>query len=131
MAAKKLGLDKADIALQTTLMTIREELMVYFKGSCVERLTQNQNIQVRPLRQDGNYYYERRQADNKNTHRLALAGIPILTIQMSPDMVVFHTGVFQRSKQFRALEKQLRKFFYDFLPSVTVEANDKEIYHAT
>lgn len=116
------------LAIETTVMGIREELMQYFKGTCIDRVTTSRNIRRVPVgRARGGYYYQRRQADNEKAEVLLIDNVPIATLRMAPERIVFHRATLGRSKQLRKVHDMLEEFMKDFLAGVTKEYNDAHI----
>lgn len=111
--------------IDATIMALREELMQYFKGTCIHRLTTADNISWRQARlQGGNLHrYQRDQYESKNEKILFLGGVPILTVKHTPDIVIFHKTL-ERSEQLRAIKVGLEEFFNNFLRGVHREISD-------
>ena len=119
-----------DINIQTTVMAIREELMNYFKGGCVQTMVQNSPVQFSRIEGRTRYQYEREEIRNKQPRIVNLGNAPIMTVQKSPDKVTLHAAVLNRSPQFRAIREGLEEFLDRYLIGVTVEINEKGVTHA-
>lgn len=117
------------IEVQTTVMAIREELMNYFKGTCVERVTTDRNIRTVGLGATRGYYYLRRQTENESPRLLLIGDVPIATLRLSPDRVTFHRGSLSRSKQLREVYALLEEFMHDYLAGVGKEYNDANVFY--
>ena len=115
----------ASLAIETTVMAVRESIMDYFKGSCVERMTKNTNVYTLPVETNlrGRPNYERVEIQNRSTTIILLGGLPIVTVEHLPDTITINTGVMKRSKQLRAVNKQLAEFLKVYLPGVAVTEN--------
>ena len=97
--------------VQPMVMAIREELMGYFKGGCVDRLVCNSSVEIHYTQQQrGMRRSERWQREFKRPAILLMSSTPLLGLSQEPDTVVFFTGVMHRSPQFREIESELRKF---------------------
>jgi hypothetical protein len=112
------------LAIQTTVMAIREEIMQYFKGSCIEKLTENTNVRLVFKDQRSNYFYERRDAENRQPALIFIGGVPVLGVQHAPDKITFYTGTLKRSKQLAQVMVELEKFTKDYLGAI------ERSYHA-
>jgi hypothetical protein len=127
------GLTREEVGLQTTIMAIREEIMSYFKGGCVQRLTNSDNINLRQLDTSPSnrrsYNYERRRAELQQPVMLELAGIPIITMQKNPDVITFHKTVLERSPQFRRIYKEVDEAIGKYLRAVRKEHNDANVLY--
>jgi len=124
--------DTKEIALQATVMALREECMGYFKGNCVDRLTTNRNLSVVPLSQyaETRMSYQRRELENTNPVLIAIGGVPIMTLKQAPDRVIFHTKALNRSPQLRYIYAELEEFFKMYLPAVTKQQNEEAVKYA-
>lgn len=98
--------------ITTTTMAIRESLMRYFKGDCVETLIAQTNIRRKQMAR----YTQPNAAQEKS---LILAGdTPLLTVHRLPDTVIFHQAVLGRSPQLREVRRGLEVFLGKYLPDV-------------
>lgn len=119
------------IAIETTTMAIREILMEYFKGTCVERLTEGVDIQLFSLPSERQYQYMRRESDNQRRMMVRLNGLPIMTIQCAPERVLFHAKVLNRSPQLREVYKGLKDFMEKYLSGIEVKHSRKGVFYVT
>ena len=108
-----------------TTMAIREEVMKYYKGTCVERFVRQSNLSVyayESLRLPGRRHrYERHEAALKDEKLLYLDGNPFLTLSRKPNTITFHNAVAERSPEFRGVKKNLLKFLRKYLSGVKVQ----------
>lgn len=125
MAAKKSSDVKSstDVSVEATIMSIREQLMIYFKGSCVQHMTSNTNIHVYlvEISMRGRPNYNRVQILNNCLSRLFIGTVPLMTLGKMPETVTLHTDILRRSPQFRAIQTEVEKFLGTYLPGVIVE----------
>lgn len=111
--------DEVDIAI----MAVREELMEYFKGDCVERFTERGAVRIRgkqyydPIRA---YWYERRERELASAGTLEINGTKIAEVSKEPAQLLFVTQTMKRSPQLRSLRKNIEKFMRDYLPVVEI-----------
>lgn len=116
-------IDPVELGIQTTVMAIREEIMGYFKGTCIQKFTAEQNVRVRTINIRADYQYERRQWENERPSIVWLGSVPILTVKHSPDRVIFHDTVLSRSPQLRQVKVGVEQFMEKFLRGVEKEYN--------
>lgn len=107
-----------DMLVKLTVMAIREEIMQYFKGGCVEKLTQNTNVRLRRVHSDVNYNYERLEMDIHRPSRIWIGQVPIMSVESAPDKMTFHKVTLSRSKQFRRIMQELEEFASKYLQGV-------------
>lgn len=126
-------IDESKLGVQLTTMAIRERLMEYFKGTCVEQFTENSNIRIRSRIRDGSasYQYLRREQENRQPSVLLLGELPILTLQKAPEQAVFNTRLLTRSPQLREINKELKDFMQKYLSGVEVKHSRKGVIYAT
>lgn len=117
-----------DVGIQTTVMAIREELMDYFKGTCIQRVTENSGVRLSRVEEHLTYTYLRRDAENTRTARIYLKDVPILTVKSSPDKVIFHNFLLHRSPQLRKVKGGIEEFMNKFLMGVEKEYQDNADY---
>jgi hypothetical protein len=123
--------DDKELAIQTTTMAIRETLMEYFKGGCVERVTINSKVKLNAIRaNDIRFRYQRREYENQQPKQLFLNATPLAVVQKAPDQIEFNRRVFDRSPELRAVHKELLRFTKQYLPMVEVKHNHEEVFHA-
>lgn len=129
MATTKLAVD---IGIEITVMALRERIMDYFKGNCVESFVTCHEISMFNLSEQisSNYYYARREARNQQKTLLLLAGVPLLTLQHYPEQATFHIKVLRRSPELRQVEQELRQFFKQYLSGVEIVDNAKGVNYA-
>lgn len=118
--------DKTKLGIETTAMIIRERLMIYFKGSCVERLLSSGNVSLKEVNPGfrGEFQYVRQKAKKQDKRIVFVGSAPILTIQHVPDKVIFNQKVLRRSPELREVELLLFRFFREYLPAVEIEENN-------
>lgn len=105
--------------VETTAMAIREELMMYFKGTCVRRLTVHNGINLQHYSEGhSNRYYERRQVELADTRLLYLYDVPIIKLSRDPLSILFYMNHLNRSKQFREVYTLLDGFMAEYLQGV-------------
>jgi len=123
---------KPDI-ITPTIMAIREVLMEYYKSSCVERLTTNSDLYLSELprerRRGRTYQFEQWEAQQHNKRLLSLSGVPLFTVQHSPEEMTMHMMSLNRSKQLQAVRAGVEDFMVKYLSGVTVR-RDKSPYVA-
>lgn len=123
---------EAKVEIQATVMAIRETLMEYYKGTCVERLTVNSTVGL-AFMSNGNrrdFQYLRRQAENQKLAVVTLGGLPIMTVQRFPDRAVFNEKILTRSPQLTDVYDGVRGFMEKYLRGVEVDHNKKGVLYA-
>lgn len=116
------------LGVEATTMAIREELMRYFKGSCVERVVENNALRLINLAdfRERSYQYQRRQLETQQPMLMQLGNVPLMTLQHAPEKVTFHCLTFERSPQLREIKKEVEKFLDKYLMGI-----EKEESHAS
>lgn len=120
-------MSKKDEQLQLTTLAIREKLMEYYKGTCVERYTRNPELRLTevPFESDGRVYrYQRQQWAIQNPNLLSIKYDPIGEVRKSPDTFTFYTSITQRSPELQQLQKNLEKFFKRYLGGIKLKYDD-------
>lgn len=114
-------------------MALRETIMDYYKGTCVQgfSLLSNYNIRVDriPLENDGtrrNFNYEREDWAQRNPLTVQFSGSKIFELWKDEHEVIFHPAVLRRSEALSIAYDQLVDFFNKYLPSVTMIEKDTE-----
>lgn len=118
--------------IQTTVMAVRETLMEYFKGTCVEKFTQDSNVTTTSVspQQQGQFQYLRERESRQNPMMLWVGKVPILSLQKFPERVEFYARPLTRSPQLSQLYDELQVFMGKYLVSVEVSHNKKGIFYA-
>lgn len=113
--------------VETTIMAIREQLMEYFKGTCIERFTTESNITLRGSNYIGRHNYEREDYERRRPCEVLIADVPIMTLKKSADEIVFYDKILGRSPQFRKVKKELELFLKRYLQAIEVKHEEGEI----
>ena len=103
--------------IQSTVMAIRENIMEYYKGTCIERLTSS-NISRREVSHNYNYHYERDNYHLMDEQQLMIGSIPILNLKKHPEITILYGETLGRSKSFRAVNEGIEYFFAKHLDYV-------------
>lgn len=125
-------LSDEQIALEATVMALREEIMSFFKGSCITRVAQTEAIRTVELSEYQSrprYAYQRQRLATQKPTMLFLGDAPILTVSKQPDTIVFHTTVLGRSPQFRAVHAELEEFVERYLRGIKKEVNSGPVFY--
>lgn len=126
-ATKTSSMSDEEIAIETTLMAMREQIMEFFKGTCVKRVTKNSNVKLTSCERNGGYLYNRIAEESANAKVLLLGDVPIMTMRLNPHVATIHTKPLQRSKQLRQIKELLEKFFDEYLPGIERRENNANI----
>lgn len=123
--------DEIRHGIEATVMAFREHIMQYYKGTCIERVTNSHNIGLIPMQsRSGRYQYQRVANSVRDKHVLALGNTHIGYVEKLPDAITFDLEKLSRSPQLRAVHKGLEKFMGRYLPSIQVKtkgvANNRE-----
>lgn len=105
--------------IDITLLSIRETLMEYFKGSCVQKVTSNSNVRLN-IMQISEATPQRWWRSFESPCLLLLSEVPIATLGKNPDTITFHVDVVRRSPQLRQIRGRLDKFLSEYLPGVAI-----------
>lgn len=115
-------MDATRIGIEATTMAIREELMRYFKGSCIDRLTVDRAVRLYPLGDmHQRYQYQRRERDLHDVRAVYIGQTKIAQVSKQPDKIKLDAPVLMRSPQFREIRKGIERFLKDYLRGVQVE----------
>jgi hypothetical protein len=125
-----MGGHMAELGVEATTMAIRELLMFYFKGTCVENLTDKGNLYMIAIPARADYNYQRREYKNQNPQMLVINEIPLLSVQKAPEKIVFNQRVFNRSPQLSEVYKGLKDFTDKYLAGVEVSHSRKGVFYA-
>lgn len=109
-----------EVTLQATIMAIREELMRYFKGTCIERLTTGSNIVRQSAMPRGRYQYQRQQAEMEYLTNILIGSVHILTLKYLPDTVIIRSCM-SRSPELRKVKNGIEQFLDEYLAGVVKE----------
>lgn len=117
-----------DNSTRLTIMAIREILMQYFKGTCVEIMTSSANVQlIRDWSNQGtSHQYERLANEANNKCVLRCGGVKLFTLSSTPKKIVFYSCL-DRSPQLREVKKEIAEFMHDFLGAVDVSYIHKDV----
>lgn len=116
------------VDLDASVMAIRELLMEYYKGACIQRLMENNNIHLRNVSFQARFNYERREHRNKKPQQIVIGNVPIAQLEHEPDSIVFYSKVLNRSPQMRYVYKELKKFMSTYLPAVKTSYSRKDTF---
>lgn len=128
-----------DTDIKVTVMHIRELLMSYYKGTCVENMTTSGVIAMfRDRDHSGGHLYERLNADAQDKKIMAIGDAKIFTLTKVPNKLVFYSCL-DRSPQFRTIKDEITKFMSDYLGGVELsyikrkqtERDDSELMKMT
>lgn len=102
-----------------TVMNIRELLMGYFKGSCVDKLTSSGNINlIKDYRYTSQQHlYERRELELQDKSILVLGDLKLFTLYKNPNKLVFYS-ILERSKELKEVKTGIETFMDEFLAGV-------------
>lgn len=109
-----------------TVIAIREQLMEYFKGTCIERFTTNGSVRLRGDGSPQRYAYQRREFELALPSILWISDVPILSLNRNPESILFHSTL-DRSPQFRAIKGEVNKFMHNYLAGVQVSYEPEKI----
>lgn len=119
-----------DEDVNLTVMALREKLMEYFKGGCVESVVYCDKIAVLNLENyqpRGDYQYQRRALIAKKPRLVMLSKVPLFSMAKVPDTVTFHEQVLNRSVELQQVYAGLGEFMQKYLPGVQVKVNRERV----
>ena len=112
-------------------MAIREAVMDYYKGTCIQSFSSLSQYHVRqgriPLQNDGsrrNFNYEREEHSRRFPIEYYLDGARMFEVWRNDQEVIFSPSVMRRSEELSVAYDQILEFFNKFLPSVTIIEKD-------
>lgn len=108
--------------IEATMMAIREYLMAYYKGSCIEQLTGDNNVRLSPVYMDlpGRRMHQRTLAKQQNHQSLHINGVHIATLQEMPSNLTLHNTALFRSPELREIRLKTIKFMGQYLRGVRI-----------
>lgn len=107
-----------EAGIQLITMGIREEMMTYFKGTCVDRLAGNSNVFLQPHTQGGRYFFQRREQEIEYPCIIRYGNIRFGMVRRQPDTAAFYPGVMTRSPEFMRIYEGVQDFFHKYLQGV-------------
>lgn len=122
------NLDKRKLDIETTVMALRERIVSYFNGSCVDMMVEAHNIAIHPMNAQNRYQYQRELIDVRNPSILWVGNAPIMEMWKNGNKVVYYDLVLKRSPELRIVRSKLTKFFREYLKDVKVEVKHGTIY---
>lgn len=107
---------------QRIIMAIREVLMEYFKGSCVDSVVSHDDIQVIPERscEQRSYFFLRREEENRDPTVLIMGEHRLLTMERQPAKLTLHVKNLDRNAQLRAVRAGVEDFMGKYLMGIPV-----------
>lgn len=123
-----MGTDELANSIETTVVAIREDLMSYFKGTCVDYMTDHTGLSLNNgYASSYSFRYQRRQRENQEFKIMVLGDrVPIFGLQKAPEKIIFYTGVLNRSKELRKVHELVDEFIRQYLRGV-----EREEYHGS
>lgn len=125
--------DSVEDGVRGFSMALREAIMDYYKGTCVQGFSSLSQYSVGytriPLPNDGtrrNFNYEREEHQRRNPLMYHLDGTIMFELWRDPHTATFHPSIMRRSEELSVAYDQLREFFDKFLPSVTIIEKDRK-----
>lgn len=109
--------------IESTIMAIRENLMDYFKGTCVNYVTHSSNVYMSGERTRARHNYERELYQQQSPCVLYIHDTPILSVRKTPDTLILHEVVLGRSKQLQAVREAVEAFMAKYLQGVRIDVN--------
>jgi hypothetical protein len=117
------------VRLEATVMAVREQLMKYYKGTCVESVTRNNNVGmgsvVDYMSNRGRHLYEREALQHRNPKFIRIGSYPILSVEHIPDSLTYHLRVLEMSEGLKTVHSEVQDFMRKYLPSVRTSVNTK------
>jgi hypothetical protein len=100
-------------------LAIRETLMEYYKGTCIQRLTSTSSVDLVPMEQasSGDHYYLRREATLRSKKLLFYDGIPIATLCKNPMTIKFESTAIA-TNELAEVKELLIEFLRTYLTGV-------------
>lgn len=130
---KKLTASQIDEGVRGFSMAIREAVMEYYKGTCIQGFNRLSNYNVGtsriPLENDGtrrNFNYEREDHQRRNPIAYYLDNAKMFELWRDGHEVIFQPSVMRRSPEMSAAYDQIRAFFDKYLASVTIIERDEK-----
>jgi len=132
-ADKKATPDSIEDGVRGFSMALREAIMDYYKGTCIQSFGSLSQYYVGcsriPLQNDGsrrNFNYERDEHQRRNPIIYRLDNAPMFELWKYDHEVIFDPIVMRRSEELSMAYDQILSFFNKFLPSVTIVERETE-----
>lgn len=130
---KEPSLDEIQDGVRGFSMVLREAIMDYYKGTCIQSFGSLSRYDIRrngvPLPNDGtrrNFNYEREEHNRRNPVAYLLDDSKMFEVWREEHEVIFHPSVMRRSEYMSVAYDQLQDFFIKFLPSVKIIEKDSK-----
>lgn len=117
--AVRLSPKEVDEGIEATIFAIREKLMEYFKGDCVQPVTTG-NIQLRQVNPPVNHNYERREREMTALAHIDMGGQNLLLLRSHPNEVNFFDITLDRSKVMKRVRSGIELCLERYLPNVEI-----------
>lgn len=114
------------ISLEATTIVIRETLMQYFKGTCIDSFAYAPNVMLHQVYGNHRYQYERQEAERIARAHLQLGRVRLFELTREPAKIVFHPNLL-RSPQLLHIRKEIKRFMKQYLPNVEVVCEELDI----
>lgn len=127
MAAVKKYQLAEPLNIQATIMAIREEVMRYYKDTCIERVTSNRNVNRRYLGDYINdrppYQYQRELRQRQDAQLLLIGQFPIAVLRKQPDQLMYVKHVLKMSPGLKQVDEGLHDLIERYLRGVVTSDN--------
>ena len=112
--------------IQTTVMAVRECLMSYFKGTCIQELVEGHNVEIRSVSNPRQQYqYQRMRLEAEYPCTIYADTVAILDVNHLPDGIVFRKRGLAKSEKLTEVGEEIRRFVNKYLPAVEVSESMK------
>jgi hypothetical protein len=108
-----------DQQVEATIMSLREQLMTYFKDINEPHMVRSNVILMEENRPSLQYQYQRLQAQRRQPCKVFIGDKVILRVSKQPDTALFYPNAFN-TKRLNVVHDALTDFFKKYLPAVVV-----------
>lgn len=118
------------LGIEAVTMGVREQMMQYFKGTCVRELVSGVSVRSSYVQSAGGYYASRRQRANEQVCKIMLQApdreIRLLTLKKAPERVILQDSILDRSPQMLLIKKGIQESLKTYLRGIKVEHSEKQ-----
>lgn len=112
--------------LEMTIMALREALMRYFKGNCLENFTRG-GVRLREIAvQPAAHRYQRDQQAARKFTYLCLGDVRLALLSEQPSNITLSKSILYRSPQLIEVRKELLKFMQKYLRGVKISETGRK-----
>lgn len=118
-----------EMGIDLTTMAIRENLMQYFKGSCIDSVIAQTNVGMASVNHiTHRYQYQREEFRRLNPQAIYIGQEMFMRLER-PAKAILYMNQFNRSPELTEVGNRLKTFFNDYLIGVEVTEDNENYRH--